>query len=102
MTIMSDKDGNECNSLMLYFFILQIMRFLEKCRMEYPKIKIESIESSNPSKGRNVSPAALMPNIENNPIPQAIQLGAKIPKNIPIEAKILNFLLELLLRFLVL
>ena len=47
------------------------------------RIPIAKKEISKPSKGKNVIAAALKPKADNNPIPQAAQPGAKIPKKIP-------------------
>lgn len=56
-------------------------------KIEKINIPIANIEISNPLNGRNVKNAALIPRIEINPIPQATQPGANIPRKIPVVPK---------------
>lgn len=56
-------------------------------KLENPSINIASIDNSNPSKGKRVNAAALIPKSESKPIPHETQPGAKIPRKIPVVAK---------------
>jgi len=60
--------------------------------MENDNIPMDNIDNSKPSKGREVRTAALNPNIDNRPIPQAAHPGAKAARKIPIDPNTPAFL----------